>query len=42
MKLRGLMLAQATGRPDSAFAWLDRYQPAARGGKSILLYHIPQ
>jgi Dolichyl-phosphate-mannose-protein mannosyltransferase len=40
MKLRGLQLAQAAGRSDSAYAWLNRYQPAARVGKSILLYHI--
>jgi 4-amino-4-deoxy-L-arabinose transferase-like glycosyltransferase len=42
MKLRGRMLAQAAGRSDSAYAWLERYQPAARVGKSILLYHIPE
>jgi len=35
------MAAQQRGRNDLAFAWLDRYQPAARIGKSILLYHIP-
>jgi len=28
--------------PPGAFAWLDRYQPVARVGKTILLYHIPE
>ncbi len=27
--------------PPGAFSWLDRYQPVARVGKTILLYHIP-
>jgi len=40
LKLHGRMLAQAAGRPDSAYAWLERSQPVARIGKSILLYHI--
>src|SRR5581483_1472568 len=40
LKLRGLMLAQQAGRRDGAFDWLERYQPVARVGKSILLYHI--
>jgi 4-amino-4-deoxy-L-arabinose transferase-like glycosyltransferase len=40
LKLHGRMLAQAAGRQDSAYAWLDRYQPVARVGKSMLLYHI--
>ena len=40
LKLRGLMLAQAAGRRDGAYDWLERYQPAVRIGKSILLYHI--
>jgi hypothetical protein len=35
------MVAQQRGRPDLAFAWLDRYQPIGRVGKSILLYYIP-
>ena len=30
------------GRADSAYAWLDRYQPVTRVGKSILLYYIPE
>jgi len=37
----GWMVAQQKGRSDLAFAWLDVYQPVARVGKSILLYHIP-
>jgi hypothetical protein len=37
----GWMAAQQRGRSDLAFAWLDRYQPVARVGKSILLYHVP-
>jgi hypothetical protein len=41
MRLFGLMLARQMGRSEPAYAWLDRYQPAARVGKSILLYHIP-
>ena len=41
MKTFGLLLARNAGRPDSAYAWLDQYQPQERVGKSILLYHIP-
>ena len=37
----GWMVAQQRGRPDLAYAWLDRYQPVTRVGKSILLYRIP-
>jgi len=37
----GWMVAQQRGRSDLAFAWLDRYRPAAKIGKSILLYQIP-
>lgn len=40
LKNYGWMVAQQRGRPDLAFAWLDRYQPVARVGKSILLYEI--
>ena len=29
------------GAAVEAFAWLDRYQPVARVGRSILLYNIP-
>ena len=36
----GWMVAQQQGRSDLAFAWLDRYRPVARVGKSILLYDI--
>jgi hypothetical protein len=38
----GWMVAQQKGRQDLAFAWLDRYQPVAKVGKSILLYKIPE
>ncbi len=31
-----------TSYPPDAFAWLSRYQPVARVGKTILLYHIPE
>jgi len=37
----GWKAAQDRGRKDLAFAWLDRYQPVGRVGKSILLYRIP-
>jgi hypothetical protein len=30
-----------TTYPPDAFAWLSRYQPVARVGKTILLYYIP-
>ncbi|MBI5280393.1 MAG: glycosyltransferase family 39 protein [Candidatus Solibacter usitatus] len=42
LKTRGLLAAKAMGRAESGYAWLDRYQPVARVGKSILLYHIPE
>jgi hypothetical protein len=42
LKSQGWLVAQQQGRSDSAFAWLDRYQPVARVGKSILLYYIPE
>jgi hypothetical protein len=35
------LVSQQRGRPDKGFAWLERYQPVARVGKSILLYNIP-
>ena len=41
LKTYGWLAAQQQGRADSGFAWLDRYQPVARVGKSILLYYIP-
>ncbi|HJZ95995.1 MAG TPA: glycosyltransferase family 39 protein [Candidatus Solibacter sp.] len=37
----GWKAAQDRGRNDLAFAWLDRYQPVTRVGKSILLYYLP-
>jgi hypothetical protein len=40
LKLRGRLLAQSAGRRDGAYDWLMRYQPVAKVGKSILLYHI--
>ena len=40
MKTRGLLLAKSMGRTESAYAWLAKYQPAYKIGKSILLYHI--
>jgi hypothetical protein len=42
LKNYGWMVAQQRGRSDLAFSWLDRYQPVARVGHSILLYNIPQ
>ncbi|HMC63117.1 MAG TPA: hypothetical protein VKJ01_28240, partial [Candidatus Solibacter sp.] len=41
-KTYGWLVARQRGRSDLAFAWLDRYQPVARVGKSILLYNIPE
>ena len=40
LKNYGWLAAQQRGRTDRAFAWLNRYQPVARVGKSILLYDI--
>src|SRR5262249_40759238 len=34
----GWLVQQQQNRPERGFAWLDRYQPVARIGKSILLY----
>ncbi len=42
LKTYGWLAAQQAGRPDLAFAWLDRYRPVARVGKSFLLYRIPE
>ena len=42
LKTQGLLYAKAQGRTDSAYAWLDRYEPVAHVGKSILLYYIPE
>ncbi|HEY3444025.1 MAG TPA: glycosyltransferase family 39 protein [Paludibaculum sp.] len=41
-KTQGLLIAKSMGRADSAYAWLDRYQPVTRVGKSILLYYVPE
>ena len=41
LKTYGWVAEQQQGRQENAFAWLDRYQPVARVGKSILLYYIP-
>ena len=41
-KTYGWVAAQERGRSDLAFAWLDRFQPVTRVGKSILLYNIPE
>ena len=41
-KTQGRLIAKSMGRNESAYAWLDRYQPVSRVGKSILLYYIPE
>jgi hypothetical protein len=41
LKTYGWVAAQQRGRTENAFAWLNRYQPVTRVGKSILLYDIP-
>ncbi len=41
LKTYGWVAAREQGRTDNAFAWLERYQPVTRVGKSILLYYIP-
>ncbi len=41
LKTYGWLAAQQQGRSDNGFAWLERYQPVARVGKSILLFYIP-
>jgi hypothetical protein len=40
-KTYGWVAAREKGRTENAFAWLDRYEPVARVGRSILLYDIP-
>ena len=40
LKTYGWLVAQQTGRSEPAFAWLDRYHPVARIGKSFLLFYI--
>ena len=42
LKTYSWLVAQQAGRSDLGFAWLDRYQPVARVGKSFLLYRIPE
>jgi 4-amino-4-deoxy-L-arabinose transferase-like glycosyltransferase len=44
ISLRALRLGDLfhTTYPPGAFAWLRPYQPVARVGKTILLYHIPE
>ena len=42
LKTYAWLVARQQGRGELAFAWLDRYQPVARVGKSILLYYIPE
>ncbi|MBZ5583938.1 MAG: glycosyltransferase family 39 protein [Acidobacteriia bacterium] len=41
LKTYSWVAAQERGRTDNGFAWLERYQPVARVGRSILLYYIP-
>lgn len=41
LKTYSWLVARQTGRQEPAYAWLDRYQPVARVGKSFLLYYIP-
>ena len=42
LKTYAWLVARQQGRTELAFAWLGRYQPVARVGKSILLYYIPE
>jgi hypothetical protein len=41
LKTNGWHMARAMGRNEPAFAWLEKYQPVAKAGKSILIYSIP-
>jgi hypothetical protein len=41
LKTFGRHMAAERGRSDSAYGWLDAYQPVERVGRSILLYRIP-
>jgi hypothetical protein len=41
LKTYSWLVAQQQRRGESGFAWLERYQPVARVGKSLLLYQIP-
>jgi len=40
MKTLGAMVAEESGKRENGFAWLDRYRPRERVGKSILLYYV--
>jgi len=41
LKTYSWLVAREQGRSEPGFAWLERHQPVARVGKSILLYYIP-
>jgi hypothetical protein len=41
IKTYSWLVAQQNERSEPGFAWLERYRPVARVGKSILLYYIP-
>jgi 4-amino-4-deoxy-L-arabinose transferase-like glycosyltransferase len=41
-RTQSLLIAKNLGRAEPAYAWLDRYEPVVRVGKSILLYNIPE
>jgi hypothetical protein len=41
LKTYSWLVAQQRGRAEPGFAWLERYQPVARVGKSLLLYQVP-
>jgi hypothetical protein len=41
LKTYSWLVAQQRGRAEPGFAWLERYQPVARVGRSLLLYQIP-
>jgi len=41
LKTYSWLMAQQRGRRDPGFAWLERYRPVARVGKSLLLYQVP-
>ena len=42
VKTYAMDVAAQQGKTEPAFAWLDRYRPVERVGRSILLYHIPE
>jgi hypothetical protein len=41
LKTYSWLVAQQQGKTEPGFAWLERYQPVTRIGKSLLLYRIP-